>query len=59
MVRLLILLVAAAGAFAGPPQLLLRDTQGHDHSTQEWRGAKGVVVFFVMTDCPLSTGYVP
>jgi len=59
MLRLLTLLLVAAGAFAGPPQFLLRDTQGRDHSAQEWRGVKGVVVFFVMTDCPLSTGYVP
>jgi len=59
MVRLLILLGASAIGFASAPQFLLRDTQGRDHSAQEWRGAKGVVVFFVMTDCPLSTGYVP
>lgn len=42
-----------------PPQFQLRDTHGQEHTAQEWRGSKAAVVFFVMTDCPLSTGYVP
>jgi hypothetical protein len=37
----------------------LRDTAGAKHNEQEWRNKRAVVVFFVMTDCPLSNGYVP
>jgi len=61
MTRLLplCLLAAAATATAAPLEFHLRDTQGREHSAQEWRNSKAVVVFFVMTDCPLSTGYVP
>ena len=59
MTRKLLFLLGAAGAFGAPPQFQLVDTAGRVHSAQEWRGSKAVVVFFIMTDCPLSTGYVP
>jgi len=59
MIRILTLLLAASGAFSAAPQFEVRDTAGRVHSAQEWRKSKAVVVFFVMTDCPLSTGYVP
>ena len=37
----------------------LADTAGVRHSDTEWRNKKAVVVFFTMTDCPLSNGYIP
>jgi peroxiredoxin len=59
MTRFLLLWLAAWSAFAGPPAFRLRDTQGREHSEREWRNSRAVVVFFIMTDCPLSNGYVP
>ena len=59
MFRLMPALLAAACAFGAPPQFQVRDTAGREHNAQEWRSSKAVVVFFVMTDCPLSTGYIP
>jgi peroxiredoxin len=53
------LIFAAATAFAAGPAFDLRDTAGARHTAQEWRDRKAVVVFFTMTDCPLSNGYVP
>ncbi len=50
---------AAMTAFAAGPSFDLRDTAGARHTQQEWRNKKAVVVFFTMTDCPLSNGYVP
>lgn len=50
----------AVGLFAaGGPKFELRDTSGAVHSPAEWRGKSAVVLFFVMTDCPLANGYVP
>ena len=57
--RRFLLALAAASAFAASPQFDLRDTTGVRHTPQEWRDKKAVVVFFTMTDCPLSNGYVP
>ena len=57
--RPFLLALAAASAFAASPQFDLRDTAGVRHTAQEWRDKKAVVVFFIMTDCPLSNGYVP
>lgn len=48
------LLVAAA-----PPKFELRDTKGLVHRPEEWRDRRAVVLFFMMTDCPLANGYVP
>jgi peroxiredoxin len=49
----------ACAAMAGVPQFELRDTVGSVHTASEWRGKRAVVLFFVMTDCPLANGYVP
>lgn len=54
-----LMLAWTVAAFAAAPQFDLRDTAGMRHTAQEWRGKKAVVVFFIMTDCPLSNGYVP
>lgn len=56
--RLLFLLAAwtAIGAF---PRISLVDTNGVVHNESEWSGARAIVVFFVLTDCPISNGYVP
>jgi len=35
------------------------DTAGRNHSSEEWRGKRAVVLLFLTTDCPLSNGYVP
>lgn len=51
--------LAAFTAFAAAPSFDLRDTSGTRHTQQEWRDKKAVVVFYIMTDCPLSNGYVP
>ena len=57
--RAFALIFAAVTAFAAGPRFDLRDTAGARHTQQEWRDKKAVVVFFTMTDCPLSNGYVP
>ena len=59
MIRNVLFLLGGVGALGAAPQFHLTDTAGRAHSAQEWRGSKGVVVFFMMTDCPISTGYVP
>jgi len=50
------LLFWAAGA---PVSFQLSDTQGAVHTPAEWAGHKAVVLFFVMTDCPITNSYVP
>ncbi len=57
--RLFLLALTAISAFAASPQFTLPDTSGTRHTQQEWRDKKAVVVFYIMTDCPLSNGYVP
>lgn len=59
MMKTLCLMLTAVAAFAASPAFNLRDTVGVQHTAQEWRGKKAAVVFFIMTDCPLSNGYVP
>jgi peroxiredoxin len=54
-----LLLLAAAAASAGVPQLHLRDTRGTTHTNLEWNSAKAVLLFFVTTDCPVANSYVP
>jgi hypothetical protein len=51
----------AAGAAADPPPLrfTLPDVHGAAHTARDWAGARAVVLFFVMPDCPISQGYVP
>jgi len=44
---------------ATPPRFELRDSKGIVHRAEEWRGKRAVVLFFMMTDCPLANGYVP
>ena len=57
--RYLLQILIAGAAFAAGPQFDLRDTAGARHTAVEWRDKRAVVVFFIMTDCPLSNGYVP
>jgi peroxiredoxin len=52
-------LFAASLLAAGLPPFELRDTSGAVHRPAEWRDKRAVVLFFVMTDCPLANGYVP
>ena len=40
-------------------QVALRDAQGRMHTTEEWRGCKGVVLYFLEPDCPVVNGYAP
>jgi peroxiredoxin len=54
-----VLLACAATCVAGLPQFEWRDTSGAVHRAAEWSGKRAVVIFFVMTDCPLANGYVP
>ncbi len=44
---------------AAVPTLRLSDTQGGVHTTAEWGASKAILLFFVMTDCPVANGYVP
>jgi mono/diheme cytochrome c family protein/thiol-disulfide isomerase/thioredoxin len=56
----LLAILTAVVALAHPGlQFGLRDTEGVEHTPQEWAGAQAVVLFFVTTDCPLSNGYAP
>ena len=59
--RKLCVTALACGALwaAAPPRFELRDTKGAVHRAEEWRGKRAVVLFFMMTDCPLANGYVP
>ena len=60
MSRLWVTVLASGALFAAaPPKFELRDTKGMVHRAEEWRGKRAVVLFFMMTDCPLANGYVP
>ncbi len=59
MLRTLFPVLAAAVAFAAIPRGPFRDTRGAVHTTAEWRDGRAVVLFFVMTDCPVANSYVP
>lgn len=56
---ILAMLVPGLLSAASPPRFDLRDTKGAVHRPEEWRGKRAVVLFFMMTDCPLANGYVP
>ena len=49
----------ASAGWSAPPAFQLRDTAGAVHTSAEWAGHKAVVLFFVITDCPITNGYVP
>jgi peroxiredoxin len=49
--------LAATALFA--QQFALRDTEGKVHDRAEWGRYRAIVVYFAMTDCPVSNGYVP
>ncbi|MFM2126103.1 MAG: hypothetical protein RL328_2554 [Acidobacteriota bacterium] len=55
----LVLMTAGIAVGAGAFSFSAPDTTGVRHTQAEWQGKKAVVVFFTMTDCPLSNGYVP
>ncbi len=57
--KTLCLILTAAAALAASPKFDLKDTAGVRHTAADWNGKKAAVVFFIMTDCPLSNGYVP
>jgi peroxiredoxin len=48
---------------AVPPKQIgtfsVRDTAGGEHTQDEFRRAKAVVLFFIGTECPVSNGYAP
>lgn len=37
----------------------LLDAAGQRHTAQEWKGARAVVLFFLATECPISSRYAP
>src|ERR1700693_1260860 len=41
------------------PQFSLADTNGRLHAPAEFAAARAAGLLFVVTDCPLSKGYVP
>jgi peroxiredoxin len=49
--------LATAALFA--QQFTLRDTEGSVHDRKEWDHYAAIVVYFAMTDCPVSNSYVP
>jgi peroxiredoxin len=49
--------LAASTLFA--QQFAWRDTEGWVHDRAEWGRYAAVVVYFAMTDCPVSNSYVP
>ena len=49
--------LAATTLFA--QQFTLRDTEGRLHDRGEWSHYAAIVVYFAMTDCPISNSYVP
>jgi peroxiredoxin len=49
--------LAASALFA--QQFTLRDTEGRVHDRAEWYRQSAIVIYFAMTDCPVSNGYVP
>jgi peroxiredoxin len=64
----LVVLVAAAenarAADAAPvarriEAFSLRDTEGGQHTADEFRASKAVVLFFISTECPVANGYAP
>jgi peroxiredoxin len=60
MRRLSTVFLACSMAWAAsPPRFELRDAKGATHRPEEWRGKRAVMLFFMMTDCPLANGYVP
>ena len=61
---LLIILSLATAAQAAPPlgqvnEFKLRDAQGAEQTRQSCWGAKGAVLVFLGTECPVSNGYAP
>jgi peroxiredoxin len=55
----LLLILAGWTAMAAFPRISLVDTNGVVHNERELSGQRAIVVFFVLTDCPISNGYVP
>ncbi|MDX2032791.1 MAG: redoxin domain-containing protein [Blastocatellia bacterium] len=41
------------------PEVELRDASGSMHSRKEMLGAKGAVLFFIASECPISNRYAP
>jgi peroxiredoxin len=56
-IRYSMCVLAATTLFA--QQVTLRDTEGTVHDRAEWGHYRAIVVYFAMTDCPVSNGYVP
>ncbi len=53
------ILCLAAAAWSATPEFRVRDTTGAVHTGAEWAGRNAIVLFFVMTDCPIGNSYVP
>src|ERR1041385_1936619 len=37
----------------------LSDTEGRNHTAEEWRQTRAVVLFFLAAECPISNRYAP
>ena len=69
MLRLLALVIAAACCAAGQEQprpapipsdvVTYLDTSGKEHPSADFENLRGLVLFFLAIDCPISNGYVP
>src|SRR5579875_961151 len=62
MFREILLTVALSASLAlpaSPVKFGLRDTKGTFHTAAEWKQAKAILLFFVTTDCPVGSSYVP
>jgi peroxiredoxin len=56
-IRYSMCVLAATALFA--QQFTLRDTEGRIHDRAEWSHYAAIVVYFAMTDCPVSNRYAP
>jgi peroxiredoxin len=63
MTRALLFALAALTSIAAggssPLHFSLRDARGATHTERSWAGARLIVLFFIMPDCPVSQSYVP
>jgi len=54
-----VLLGAVMAGWCALPPFEVKDSEGREHTSAEWAGAKAVLLFFVATDCPVGNSYVP
>jgi len=51
--------LVAAQTPKSPMAFDLMDNEGHRHNQREWRGKRAIILFFIESECPISTRYAP